>query len=296
LDSNAYHYLKYADFNDILFLKESTDKSGDGMEPYRFQQGTIPLLVSMPHTGTKLPDTLLERMSDRALTLPDTDWHLESLYSFVPELGASTLAAHYSRYVIDLNRPPDDSSLYPGSATTELCPTTLFDGSPLYLPGQEPDAKDINQRIQHYWQPYHDQLQSELQRLRDTYGVAVLWDAHSIRSQIPRLFEGRLPDLSFGTFSGQSADSQLTADLLAIAQHYSSYTAVLNGRFKGGYITRHYGNPSDRIHAIQLELVQDTYMQEEWPFQYVNEKANTVRKVLRHLLDTVVKWIETFEN
>lgn len=263
------------------------------MEPYQFKQGTIPLLVSMPHVGTDIPDPIAQQMCDRARTLPDTDWHLELLYNFLQELGASTLVAQYSRYVIDLNRPPDDSSLYPGIATTELCPTTLFDGSPIYLPEQAPDKHDIHHRIQTYWQPYHTQLQAELQRLKNTYGVAVLWDAHSIRSQIPRLFAGRLPDLSLGTFSGHSADAKLTADLLITAHQYADYTTVLNGRFKGGYITRQYGHPDDHIHAIQLELVQDTYMQEEWPFPYMEQKAVRIRSVLRHLLETVVSWIET---
>jgi N-formylglutamate deformylase len=262
------------------------------MKPYRFKQGKIPLLVSMPHIGTEVPEQIVQKMGDRARTLPDTDWHLETLYNFLDDIGASVITAHYSRYVIDLNRPPDDSSLYPGTTTTELCPTTLFDGSPIYRPGCEPDVQEIARRRQDYWQPYHDQLGGELTRLRDAHGIAVLWDAHSIRSQIPRLFEGRLPDLNIGTFAGNSADAQLTQHIVNVAKQYPYYTNVLNGRFQGGYITRQYGRPAEHIHAIQLELVQNTYMNEEWPFQYVEEKAIAIRPVLRHLLQAVLQWIE----
>lgn len=262
------------------------------MTIYQFKPGHVPILVSIPHAGTRLPDALVPRFTDRALTLPDTDWHLPQLYDFLDELQVSWIVANYSRYVIDLNRPPDDHSLYPGQITTELCPTTLFDGSPIYRSGASPNAEEIRQRIQTYWQPYHRQLQAELARLREAHGLAVLWDAHSIRSQVPRLFSGTLPDLNLGTFNGRSADSELTERVFTVAQQ-SPYTVVLNGRFQGGYITRHYGHPSNQIHALQLELVQDTYMQAESPFAFLEEQAIAIRPVLRQLLETVDQWTDS---
>lgn len=256
---------------------------------YDFKPGTMPLLVSIPHVGTHLPEALLPRLSDRARTVPDTDWHLEALYDFLDDLNVSVLVARHSRYVIDLNRPPDNQSLYPGVATTELCPTRLFDGSAIYRDGEQPDAQEIAQRLQQYWQPYHDQIRAELTRLVDRYGIALLWDAHSIRSQLPRLFQGRLPDLNIGTFSGNSAAASLAEQLVAVAQR-SPYSQVLNGRFQGGYITRHYGQPAANIHAVQLELVQATYMQEDPPFMLLEDRANAIRPVLRQLLETAIEW------
>lgn len=261
------------------------------MKNYSFQQGKIPLLVSMPHVGIDLPEAILPRMTAQARILSDTDWHLEQLYSFLDELNPSLIIAQHSRYVIDLNRPPDNRSLYPGTATTGLCPTELFEGSPIYLLGETPHSQEIIQRTQDYWQPYHEQIRAELERLKAAYGIAVLWDAHSIRSQIPRLFQGRLPDLNLGTFSGKSADAQLAERLLTVAKKDPNYTAVLNGRFQGGYITRHYGCPEENVHAVQLELVQATYMQEEPPFNYLAEKAIAIRPVLRDMIETVIQWI-----
>ena len=170
--------------------------------PFRFRQGTRPLLISMPHVGTHLPPQLASRLSAEARRVPDTDWHLDKLYKFLPELGASVLQPHYSRYLIDLNRPPDDAPMYPGAANTELCPTRFFTSDPLYLEGRAPTPQQRMQRRQDYWQPYHDALQRELMRLKSAHGYALLLDGHSIKSEVPWLFTGRLPDLNLGTAGG----------------------------------------------------------------------------------------------
>ncbi|MBV8619671.1 MAG: N-formylglutamate deformylase [Curvibacter sp.] len=256
--------------------------------PYRFHAGSTPLLISMPHVGTWVPPALASRLSAKARQLPDTDWHLERLYGFARELGASLLIATHSRYVIDLNRPPDGASLYPGQSVTGLCPVDDFDDCPLYLEGQAPDATEVAERRAGLWQPYHDRLQGELGRLRRTHGRALLWDAHSIRSVLPRFFEGRLPDLNFGTADGASCDPALARALLSKAGESGRFSAVLNGRFKGGYITRHYGRPAEGIQAVQLEMSQCSYMSEALPFDYLPELAARIQPTLRALLDTLL--------
>lgn len=259
--------------------------------PYHFHAGTAPLLVSMPHAGTHVPPALAGRFTDEARQVPDTDWHLARLYNFAVDLGASVLVATHSRYVIDLNRPPDGSSLYPGQSVTGLCPLDNFDATPIYRdPVDQPGVAEIDARRAAIWQPYHDRLGHELARLRALHGTVVLWDAHSIRSVLPRFFEGRLPDLNLGTADGASCDPALAAALLARAQQASEYTAVLNGRFKGGHITRQHGRPQDGVHAVQLEMTQCSYMQEVLPFDYLPDRAEAVRPVLRGLLETALAW------
>ncbi len=253
---------------------------------YTLTRGTSPLLISMPHVGTQVPPAIAERMTPVARQLDDTDWHLERLYAFAHALGASILVPVHSRYVIDLNRPADGASLYPGQNTTGLCPHTTFDGAPLYLDQAVPDARDIAQRLDTYWLPYHEVLQAELARLRATHGRALLWEAHSIRSHVPRLFEGELPMFNFGTVDGASCDSALANRLLQQAQQESGATAVLNGRFKGGYITRAYGHPADGVQAIQLELAQRSYMQESLPYAYAADKAARTSQILERLVRT----------
>ena len=260
----------------------------DGMDPFRFREGRTPLLVSMPHVGLHIPGDTATGMTKLALTLPDTDWHIDQLYDFLDDFGASVIAATHSRYVIDLNRPPDGASLYPGKATTELCPTGTFDGEPLYRDGAAPDNAEVARRVASYWRPYHDRLDAELRRMKDTHGYALLWDAHSIRSVVPRLFEGRLPDLNIGTAGGASCDPGLAKQVLAVAEASQTYSAVLNGRFKGGYITRQYGRPGEDVHAIQLELSQRTYMEESPPFTFREELAEGVRPVIKQMLETVL--------
>ncbi|MCE2879613.1 MAG: N-formylglutamate deformylase [Comamonadaceae bacterium] len=262
--------------------------------PFIFRQGVSPLLISMPHVGTYLPPALAARLTAEGQRVPDTDWHLERLYDFADALGASVLVATHSRFVIDLNRPPDGASLYPGQSVTGLCPVDLFDDQPLYRdPADVPADAEITARRQAIWQPYHAQLAQELARLRDLHGVAGLWDAHSIRSVVPRFFEGRLTDLNLGTADGASCDPGLAAQLVSIATRAAPYTAVLNGRFKGGYITRQYGNPAQGIHAVQLELTQCSYMQEQWPFQYLPEVAAGVQPHLRRMLQTLLDFVQS---
>lgn len=258
------------------------------MQPFTFYQGTQPLLISMPHAGTYVPPQLAARFTDEARHVPDTDWHMERLYAFAKEMGASILAATHSRYVIDLNRPPDGASLYPGQSVTGLCPVDTFDDTPIYAQGDVPGDAEITERRETVWAPYHAQLRAELDRIRAHHGVAVLWDAHSIRSVLPRFFEGKLPDLNLGTADGASCAPELAAELLQIAKAAQGYSAVLNGRFKGGYITRHYGQPGQGVHAVQLEMTQCSYMQEALPFDYLPEAAAGVQPHLRRMLEAVL--------
>ena len=262
--------------------------------PFRFRKGTRPLLISMPHVGTYVPPALAARLTDEAQRVPDTDWHLERLYDFADELGASVLVATHSRFVIDLNRPPDGASLYPGQSVTGLCPIDMFDDQLLYRdPADEPDEAEIAQRREAIWKPYHAQLTNELASMKDEHGVAALWDAHSIRSVLPRFFEGRLPDLNLGTAEGASCSPLLAEQLLAIGQKASGYTAVLNGRFKGGHITRQHGNPVHGVHAVQLEMTQCSYMQESWPFEYLPDDAAGVKPHVRRMLEAVLAFVES---
>ena len=246
--------------------------------------GSSPLLVSMPHVGTDLPDDLRAGYVPRALAVEDTDWHLHRLYDGLSALGASVLRPTISRYVIDLNRPPDDAPMYPGAANTELCPTRFFTGDPLYREGCEPAPEERMRRRARYWQPYHDALAGELARIKARHGHALLWDAHSIRSAIPWLFDGILPDLNIGTADGASADSSICAAVVHAAAAHTQVDHVVNSRFKGGYITRHYGNPAARIHAVQLEMVQRLYMSEAPPFGYDQALALRIQPVLEDML------------
>ena len=251
---------------------------------YTLQQGTVPLLVSMPHIGTHIPAELQAQYAPRALQVEDTDWHLHTLYNFLADMGASVLTPTTSRYVIDLNRPPDDAPMYPGAANTELCPTHFFTGEPLYQPGQAPAPEERLRRRETYWQPYHSALEGELARLKAQHGFALLWDAHSIRTELPWLFDGRLPDLSIGTASGASADARIAEAALRTCADFPHVSNVLNGRFKGGYITRHYGQPDQHIHAIQLEMCQSLYMQEVAPFAFDDARAALVQPLLAEMV------------
>jgi formiminoglutamase len=254
-----------------------------------FHQGRLPLLISMPHAGLGLTQAVREGLVDQAQSLPDTDWHIPRLYTFARELGASVVAAEYSRFVIDLNRPDDDKPLYAG-ATTGLYPATLFEGEPLFKHGKEPSADERKVYLEQIWRPYHETIQRELARLQKAFGYALLWDAHSIRSLIPHLFDGKLPDFNLGTFNGASCDAELAERLQGACAEVQGYSHVLNGRFKGGHITRHYGNPAEHIHAVQLELAQSTYMEEVEPFAYREDLAQPTQAVLRALLETLLAW------
>ena len=256
------------------------------MELFRFRRGNTPLLVSMPHTGTHVPEWLEPRLTRAAKALPDTDWHLERLYDFLDALGASVLVATHSRYVVDLNRPPDNANLYPGLDTTGIVPLDTFRKEPLYLAGFPPSEAEIRSRIEEYWRPYHSKLAETLAQLKKQNGYALLWDAHSILSRVPRFFSGRLPDFNLGTADGKSCGAGTGEKLAKIPKGYS---VVLNGRFKGGYITRTYGAPSSNVHAVQLELSEAVYMDEVPPFRFREALAAKVRPQLRELLKTFVQ-------
>jgi N-formylglutamate deformylase len=252
------------------------------MELYRYREGRAPLLVSMPHTGTYVPEWLAPRLSSAARPLPDTDWHLERLYDFLDDLGASVLVATHSRYVVDLNRPPDNTNLYPGQDTTGIVPLDTFHREPLYLPGFPPSDEEVRKRIETYWRPYHQRLQQALEETKARHGYALLWDAHSIFSVLPRFFRGKLTDFNLGTADGRSCAPGIGE---ALAKAVEGYSVVLNGRFKGGYITRRYGDPANLVHAVQLELSEATYMDETPPYRLRESLARELRPQLRTLLE-----------
>lgn len=253
------------------------------MDTYTLHRGTAPLLISLPHDGTAVPADIAVRLTDSARRVPDTDWHVSKLYDFARELGASMIVPEYSRYVIDLNRPEDDVSLYPGQNTTGLCPHVQFSGEPVYLEGQGPDETEVASRIERYWRPYHLALAGELQRIHARHGRAGLWEGHSIRSVVPFLFEGRLPDLNLGTAAGSSCSPSLQSRLESVLASQGGYDFVVNGRFKGGYITREYGAPARGVDAVQLEISQRIYMDED-SFEWDEAKAARIQVVLRELI------------
>jgi len=260
---------------------------------FRFKAGRLPMLVSMPHAGTDIPDEVAATLAPCAAARADTDWHLPELYGFLDEMGISTLSARWSRYLIDLNRPPEDTNLYPGLDTTGLCPLDTFGRERLYREGMEPDAKEVQRRLERYWRPYHEQLRAELDRLKAEHGRVVLWEAHSIASVVPRFFEGKLPDLNFGTAEGKSCAPGLEQAILGVARAQERYSIALNGRFKGGHITRHYGQPSNGVHAIQLEKCQCLYMNEAPPFDYRPDLAADLQPLLGDMVKAAVEWVRT---
>jgi N-formylglutamate deformylase len=257
---------------------------------YTLHRGTRPLLVSLPHVGTLIPADIAERLRTQPLAVEDTDWHLETLYAFARELGASVLVPRLSRYCIDLNRPRENAPMYAGANNTELCPTRAFTGEPLYREGQAPDDAEIARRLRLYWQPYHDALAAELARLKAGHGHALLFDAHSIKSELPWLFEGRLPDLNLGTVGGASCDGALRDALGRVLAAQTRFTQVVDGRFKGGAITRQYGRPADGVHAVQLEMCWRCYMAETPPFEFDPVRAAAVLPLLRDLVATLLAW------
>lgn len=254
---------------------------------YELHRGSAPLLISLPHDGEDLPSELLSRLTPDARRLPDTDWLVGRLYDFARGLGASILRPRYSRYLIDLNRPPDDLSLYPGQNTTGLCPTIQFDGQPVYLDGEAPGEEEIAARLERYWRPYHVALQEELARLKADHGRALLWEGHSIRSVVPYLFDGRLPDFNLGTVGGTSCAPERQQRVEAALAAQRDYRWVTNGRFKGGYITRHYGRPAEGIDAIQLELAQCNYLDED-SFEWDAARAAPTQSLIRRLLEAAL--------
>ena len=258
------------------------------IEVATLHRGSTPLVVSFPHVGTEIAPDIGARLVARALEAEDTDWHLETLYAFVRELGASTLVPRYSRYCIDLNRPPENTPMYAGANNTELCPTRAFSGEAIYREGMAPDDAEVARRLHAYWRPYHDALADELARLKAVHGHALLFDAHSIKSELPWLFDGRLPDLNLGTASGESCGAPLRDALAGVLGSQSRYTHALDGRFKGGYITRRYGRPHEGVQAVQLEMAWRCYMKESPPYAIDEALASGVRPLLRQLIETML--------
>lgn len=255
---------------------------------FTLHRGTAPLLVSLPHVGTHIPADIAASLQPRALQVEDADWHLDQLYAFVKALGASLIVPRHARYVVDLNRPPENTPMYPGANNTELCPTRFFTGEPLYLDGMAPDAAEVARRVASYWRPYHDALAAELARLQQTHGRAMLFDGHSIQAELPWLFEGRLPDLNLGTASGTSCAPELRERFALVLAAHTAHSHVIDGRFKGGYITRHYGRPAQGWHAVQMEMCWHCYMQP--PHSYDTALAAQVQPALRGLVDVLLAW------
>jgi len=249
------------------------------------ESGTTPLVISLPHVGRDLPADIAARMTAVGRAVPDTDWHVEQLYGFARGGGAAWLQPTLSRYVVDLNRPPSDAALYPGQVSTGLCPAQSFAGDDLYV-GPPPDTAEVDRRRALYWQPYHDRLQALVCEAIARHGYAVLLDAHSIQGEVPRLFEGRLPDVNVGTNDGRACAPALATAIMEHLGAQSRFSSVLNGRFKGGYITRHYGAPERQVHAVQFELVQAAYM-DEVSTRYDPARAAPLQRVLRGLIDVL---------
>lgn len=260
------------------------------MDGFTFHQGHTPVVVSVPHAGEHVPTPILVRLTEAAADLPDTDWHVHRLYDFAVGLGASVLVSHDSRYVVDLNRDPAGTALYAGQDETGVVPMSTFKRKPIYHAGKEPDQAEIEARIDTYWRPYHDRLAAEIERIRTVHGACVLLDAHSIRSRVPRFFEGTLPDLNLGTRGGTSADAGLIAAAMDVLAQAPGFTLVRDGRFQGGYITRHHGRPDAGVHALQLEMAQRVYMSERPPYLYSEKRARRIRPTLRLLLETAITW------
>jgi formiminoglutamase len=256
------------------------------------QEGDAPLIVSMPHAGTLIPEEIAPNLRSRALAVRDADWFIPQLYGFATDLGATVIRTDISRTAIDVNRDPSGVSLYPGQVTTGLCPDMTFDGEPLYLEGLDPDSAEIERRRAAYFDPYHRALEAQIARLKRDHGRVALFDAHSIRSRVAPLFEGELPALNLGTHSGASADPRLVAMAEAHCAA-SGFSHVTNGRFKGGWITRHYGRPADGVHALQMEMAQRVYMDEPRGLAlpaWSPERAAAAQALLSPLLQSIIHW------
>jgi len=259
---------------------------------YEFTPGEGPILISCPHVGTHVPTDIAGRFTDAGLMLADTDWYVDELYgAAAADLGLPMITATHSRYVIDLNRDPAGAALYAGANNTELCPTSTFAEVPIYQDGGAPDETEIATRIERYWRPYHEKLAETLDDIHARHGIAILVEGHSIRSVVPRFFEGRLPDFNLGTSAGASADGDLAARVFDVLYDADGFTAVQDGRFKGGYITRHHGRPADGRHALQLEKVQAIYMDEHPPFTFRPDLAARVQPVIHHMLEAALDWV-----
>lgn len=265
------------------------DQSKSESDVFKLKRGNSKLLVSMPHVGTQLPRSLIARMTKQAINLPDTDWFLEELYDFLDELDVTVIAANYSRYVVDLNRSANDISLYPGSNVTGLCPTDTFSQDLIYENEISLNTTEITDRLDKFWYPYHDALASEIARIKAIHGDVIVWEAHSIRSEVPRFFDGELPQLNLGTADGTTCQQALIEKIVNVIKANGDYSWVVNGRFKGGYITRHYAQPSMGVSTVQLELAMRSYMDESSSRPiFDNDKAKDLRVLLKAMMQPLL--------
>ena len=253
-------------------------------------RGDSPLVVDVPHAGTYVPDAIALRFTAAARTVPDTDWHVDKLYGFARDAGATLMSATHSRYVVDLNRDPSGAELYPGADNTELCPTRSFGNEPIYIDGEAPAEREHEARRRMFFDPYHAALAAEVERVRARHGYAIVLDGHSIRASVPRFFSGRLPDLNLGTADGASCAPDVATLATGVLANEDGFSHVVNGRFKGGYVTRHYGNPGAGIHALQLEIAQACYMDEAPPYRYEPARAAPLARVLDRLVIALSEW------
>jgi N-formylglutamate deformylase len=254
------------------------------------ERGDTPLVIDVPHAGTYAPAAIAARLTPAAGAFPDTDWHVEKLFAFARGAGATLVAATHSRFVVDLNRDPSGAALYPGADNTELCPTRTFADEPIYLPGAAPDADELAARRGEYFEPYHQLLAAEIERVRIQHGYAILLDGHSIRGRVPRFFAGRLPDLNLGTADGASCAPSVQQAAALVLAGTTEFSGVVNGRFKGGYVTRHYGAPGHGVHALQLEIAQECYMSESPPYRWDAVRARALTAVLERLAGALLGW------
>jgi len=261
------------------------------MELFHFTPGTKPVLVSVPHAGAHVPEEIAAHMTREGRAIPDTDWHVEKLYAGVVRHGAGLLVATHSRYVVDLNRDPAGKPLYPGADNTEVVPTRSFANAPIWS-GGGPSQAEAAERVRRYWQPYHDALAAEVARLRQRFGVVVLWDGHSIASEVPRFFEGVLPELNLGTAKGSSCRDDLAARAWSLVGG-STFTAVRDGRFTGGYITRHYGSPNEEVNALQLEVALRAYLDEAKPQVWHEGRARRLVALIDRLIPALAEWAQS---
>lgn len=259
------------------------------MNLHALVRGDAPLVIDVPHAGTFVPADLAARFTPAARAVPDTDWHVDKLYAFAARAGITLVAATHSRYVVDLNRDPSGTALYPGADNTELCPTRTFDSAAIYT-GAPPDEAEVVARRAAYWDPYHAVLAAEIARVRARHGWAVVLDGHSIRAEVPRFFAGRLPDLNLGTVGGSACAPSLREAAATVLASAAGFTHVVDGRFKGGWITRHHGRPDAGVHALQLEVAQSCYMDEAPPYPWDPARASALVAVLERLTQALAGW------
>jgi N-formylglutamate deformylase len=260
------------------------------MDLWKHHAGAAPVLIDVPHCGTHVPPEIARDLTPAGKRLLDTDWHVETLYAFAPKLGAGLFHATHSRYVADLNRDPDGVPLYPGADNTEVCPLRSFHDAELWLPDRAPDAAEVKRRVDAYWRPYHAALAAEIAAVTARHGYCVLLDGHSIFTEVPRFFAGKLPDLNLGTAEGRSCAPSLQGRAAAVLGAAAGFTHIVNGRFKGGYITRHYGQPGQDVHALQLEMAMSAYLDERAPERYEAARAAPLIAALEKLVAALVAW------